>query len=482
MSQPHQTKKYLRLLRTAGTFSLLIVAGVLATGCSKKQPTATTTNQILVRIWRVDQSQDVLKAKMQQFMEKNKSQNVVVSYDQRKSETYELDALKSLAARLGPDIWSVKNDWIGDHTPRFTPLPDNYYYPKDSKGNKATTGTSPAEQVKNIYPAGISEQLIGTDGKSVYALPTAVDSLRMYVNMEMLSTAAQEYRKSLGDKARSEDYTPVQQLLSNPATTWLDLTEQAKYITRRNGNDIQRSAIALGTADNVRNAQDILQLLIMQNGAQIVSSDRRNALFHIPTTTSSGVSVRPGELALDFFTSFANPNKATYTWNASMPQNIDAFGQGKVAMIIGYSDIDAQLKIKYPKMNYKIAPVPQKSATEQAVNMLSFTVEGVTKTANNTGAAFAFLSTYTDLETTKNIASQAKLLSPYLSDLNNSATDPFVKKVLTGKAVFKRSRTQFNEIFSQIIRDVNQNGLPSSQALDAGAESINKLLQDESQL
>ena len=479
-SQPH---RIVEVLRIAGTFSLIAAAGILATACSSKTPTATTgSNQILVRIWRTDQSADVLKNKMTQFMDSNKSQNVSVTYTERNPNTYELDALKSLAAKQGPDIWSVKNDWIGDHVPRFTPLPDNYFFPKDSSGNRATTGPSPANAVKTLYPAGISEQIIGTDGASVYGLPSSVDTLKLYVNMNLFNTAADDFRKSLGSNARSEDFTPVQQLLSNPPTTWLDLVEQAKYITKRNGNDITRSTIALGTADNIKNTQDILQLLMMQNGAQIVSTDRRNALFHIPTTTSSGVSVLPGQLALDFFTSFSNPTKSTYDWNPSMPQDIDAFGQGKVAMIIGYSDIDAQLKIKYPQLNYKVAPVPQKSATDDPVNMLSFNVETVTKTANNAAAAFAFLSSYTDNSTVSSIASQENLITPFLSELKNRSNDPFVKQVLSGKAVYKRSRTQFDELFAQMIRDVNQNGLASDKAIDSAAENINKLLQDDSTL
>jgi ABC-type glycerol-3-phosphate transport system substrate-binding protein len=470
-------------LRTIGLLSLLIVVGVLATGCSKKQNnSATPTSKVLVRIWRTGQSEDVLKNKMQQFTEKNKAQNVSVTYSERNLASYELDSLKSLSSRLGPDIWSIPNDWIGDHTPRLNPLPDNFYFPRNSKGERAATGPSPVDQVKSLYPAGIAEQIISTDGKSVEALPVSVDSLRLYVNTDLLSSAYQAFRAQAGSSAKSEDLTPIQQLLSKPPVTWLDLVEQAKYVTKRDGNTIQQATIALGTADNIPNSADILQMLMMQNGAQIVSTDRRNALFHIPTKTSSGVTVIPGELALDFFTSFSNPNKPNYTWNPSMPQAVDAFGQGKVAMIIGFIDLDTMLKEKYPKMHYTIAPIPQKSVTETAVNLIRFNVEGVTKTADNAAAAFAFLATYTDVDTSTDVAQEMKLLTPYKSRLEARIDDPFIKQILTGKAVYKRSHTQFDEAFRQMIVEVSQNGLALGKAVDAGAETINQLLQEDTLL
>jgi len=470
-------------LRTIALFSLLVGAGILATGCSSK-PSATaggsSTGPVLVRIWRVGQPEDVIKDQIQTFITKNGGPNVIqVTYDERDPATYELDALESLSAQEGPDIWSIENDWIGDHIPQITPLPANYFYPRDNNGVKETTGTSPADEVKQLYPAGIADQLIGTDGSSVYGLPSAVDSLKLYVNTSLLTDAFQNYEKSLGDGATAEQITPVQQLLSAPPATWLDLTQQEKYINQISNGTINEATIALGTADNIQYSNDILQLLMMQNGAQIVSTDRRNALFQIPATTASGSSVVPGQLALDFFTSFSNPSSSSYDWNPSMPDDLDAFGQGKVAMIIGYSDIAAQLKVKYPKLDFTVAPVPQISATGTPVNLIKFTVETVTKTANNTAAAFAFLNDYTDPSSISNLASQENLLSPYLSTLNQNPTDPFVQQVLTGQAVYKKSHTQFDAAFRQMIVDVSQDGIPSDQALDQGAESITELLQND---
>jgi ABC-type glycerol-3-phosphate transport system substrate-binding protein len=223
----------------------------------------------------------------------------------------------------------------------------------------------------------------------------------------------------------------------------------------------------------------------MQNGGKIVSTDRRNALFHIPETTPAGVSVRPGENALDFFTSFARPDHPNYTWNPSMPQALDAFGQGKVAMVVAFSDFGRNLKIKYPKFNFNTVAVPQISVAplQDPVNLIRFNTEVVTKTADNSTLAFNFLKTYTDKSDANRIAKaypSFKLISPFLDTLKNDQTNYFNKQVLTGKAVYKKNREQFDQDFRQMAIDVTQNGLTPDKALDAAAEKINVLLtQDE---
>ncbi len=465
---------------------LILGLGVLATACSKTPTTTTSTSSgVKIRIWRTGQSEDALKGTINQFKGKNQSANLTITYDNRPIETYELDALKSLAARTGPDIWSIPNDWLGDHIPRIQPLPDNYFFPLDGKGKRQTTGPTPAEQVKELYPEGIAEQLITStpDGKtSVLGLPTNVDSLRLYYNRELLSAAGVEYQKSLGPDVKSEVYTPVKQLLNKPPATWGDVLEMEKYVTKLDGTNVVRSTIAFGTADNVSRSADIVSLLILQNGAKVVSTDRKNALFHIPTTSPSGVVVSPGELALDFYASFSNPARASYTWNPSMPQDIDAFGQGRVAMVIAFSDFGDQLKVKYPKFRFEKAAVPQNSVTQEPVNLIKFSIETVTKTADNTAATFAFFPYYTAQNNAVNISGQVGLSSPFTQDLIKKKDDPIVNQIVTGKSIFKRSRTQFDASFRQMIIDVSQNGLTNDKALDAAAERINVILQADNQL
>jgi ABC-type glycerol-3-phosphate transport system substrate-binding protein len=453
--------------RLTGLFSALITAGLLATACGT---TPTTSKAPQLRVWRVDQSVDVVADIRDTFLETNKT--VQFSYQKKSIDGYELAALKSLTARNGPDVWSIPSDWIGDHVARIGVLPDNFFQ-ADSQ-NLPGGPLKPADYVKQIYPAGIVDQ-ISIDGK-VYGLPTGVDTLRLYVNRAIFDDAFTEYRTSLGDNANDDKIQPVKTLLSQAPSTWSDLVDQTTYLTKRNGNTITRSAISLGTADNSPNTADILQLLMLQNGADITTSDHTRALFHIPTTSPSGITQRPGENALDFLASFSNSSKQNYTWNPSMPQALDAFGQGKVAMVIAFSDFGKQLKVKYPKLEYEVDSVPQISVAplQQPVNLIKFWTETVPRVADTPSVALAFMKD--EIRSADSIAREAGLGSPFLKTLNSDATAFPNRQILTGKGVYKKSRDQFDMDFRQMIIDVSQNGLTPSQALDSGAEKINDLL------
>lgn len=480
---PAKSRLNLReFLRIGGLFSLLVCAGFLATGCSKQNNSETETTAINVRVWRYNQEEDIIKQIIDSFVESNSGVALNVTYSNRKLDSYELDSLKSLAARTGPDIWSIPSDWVADHTPRIEPLPETYFYAVDSDGNPASTGTSPVDSIKKLFPTGIAEQIISDDGKTVLGIPSNVDSLRLYYNPSLFQDATEDFRESLGENDTNDKVAPVTQLLNSAPTTWSDLVEQTKYLTKRDGNTITRSAIALGSADNITSSNDILQLLMLQNGIRVVSTDRKSALFHIPTTTPSGLTIRPGEKALDFFTSFSNPNKATYTWNPSMPQDIDAFAQGKVAMLIGFSDLADTLKIKYPRFDYEVAPLPQNSTVDAPINFIRFSLETVTKTADSSAAAFALLKRYTDVSSSRNIAKQKGLISPYLETIKDEASDPLIQQIATGQTVYKKSRPLFDQAFRQMVIDVTQNGLTTDKALDKGAELINTLLRNTTTL
>jgi len=448
----------------------IAVFGLLATGCGTKNNTATT---IPIRIWRLNQDVDPIRDVLTSYMKAHT--NVQITYKKNVEDGYELASLQSLAGKNGPDIWSIPNDWLGDHQDSLQPLPSSYFF--DAKTKK---GPDPVSAVKSLYPPGIAAQLIGTDNQ-VYGVPTNVDTLRLYYNSNVFSDALSDFRKSMGSNYSDSTYQPVRQLLSKqPPATWSDLVQQTKYITQRSGSTVTRSAIAMGTADNVPEAEDTLSLLMLQNGVQVVSNDRARALFGAQVTPPSGGSpIRPGQSALDFYTSFANPTKDTYTWNPSMPDALDAFAQGKVAMVIAYADFGQQLKVKYPRFSFGVGAVPQITTdpAQAPVNFARYDIETVPKVASNLATAFDVLKAYTDSSDARSLASEQKLESPYLATLQQKGTGDFAAvQAITAQSVFKKNRAQFDAAFHDMITAVVQNGESSSTALDVGVQSINNLL------
>lgn len=455
---------------------LVVGTGLLATGCGSTTPSATNS-VVPFNIWRYNQSSDAMSSIINQFQSSYSKYNFVYQNNVL-SDNYETSSIKAMASLSGPDIWEIPNTWIGDDSSVLQPLPSNYFYSSQNKVNP-----TPAQAVAQLYPKGIAEQITSPSGQ-VYGVPSAVDSLVLYYNPAVFQSAINDYQKSLGPNVNNSSFQPVYQLLNNPPATWSNLVDQAQYVNQRNGNSFSRSLIALGTADNVPNSNQILQLMMMQDGATIISSDHKSVLFNDIDRTVVGSTVRPGEKALAFYTSFSDPTKANYSWNNNMPNALDAFGNGELAMVIGFSSFGQQLKIKYPHLNFSTAPVPQiySGAGQNNVNFIQFSLESVPKTSQNQKLAFTFLQSYTSQNSLGNIYQQQNLQSPFLQDLQNAIQLSIgqsgiqANQILTGKAVYEVDRPQFDADFRQMIVDVSQNNTAPGVALDSAAQKINALL------
>src|SRR6185369_16413812 len=108
---------------------------------------------------------------------------------------------------------------------------------------------------------------------------------------------------------------------------------------------------AIGTAKNINRSTDILALLMLQSGTQMTSQGNTSATFSRPVNNQS-----VGESALQYYTDFANPSKQLYTWNDSQHYSIDAFQEGKVAMMFNYSHTTDVLRAKSSRLNFAVAP------------------------------------------------------------------------------------------------------------------------------
>jgi len=103
----------------------------------------------------------------------------------------------------------------------------------------------------------------------------------------------------------------------------------------------------------------------------------------------NGASISPGENSLKFYTQFAKSGGDNpYSWNPQMHYSIDAFAEGKLAMMLNYSWHRDTLTAKAPKLNYEVAPVPQITGNPAAnyANYWGFAVAGNKKIVNSNPA------------------------------------------------------------------------------------------------
>ena len=150
-----------------------------------------------------------------------------------------------------------------------------------------------AQDFQNMF-VDVAYQDFVSENK-IYAIPLYIDTLALYYNKDFLNSAG----------------------ISFPPTNWDEFMDDVEKLTKKDqwGN-IERSGVAMGTAQNINRSTDILALLMLQTGTEMVSQDYRNAVFN-QATHLKGESFNPGRDALRFYTDFSNPTKRVYCWNRS---------------------------------------------------------------------------------------------------------------------------------------------------------------------
>lgn len=260
-------------------------------------------------------------------------------------ETYKKDLLEALASGQGPDIFLIQNNWLPSFGTKLEPSPEIILSAND---------------VEKSFVDVVSRDFIA-DGK-VYAVPLSVDSLALYYNRDMFNAAA----------------------ITSPPKNWDEFNEAVRKLTKfdSSGNIIQSGA-AFGSAYNVNRSTDVLNLLMLQKGVEMIDGVNMKSKLNVGVAGSDGTVSRAGENALGYYTQFANPSSPSYTWNNKMHYSIDAFSAGNVAMMLNYSWQINSIKNKNGKLNFGIAPTPQ-LAENDPINYANYWGYGVAKNKNST--------------------------------------------------------------------------------------------------
>ena len=311
-----------KIIKFAIIFVVIIVifVGAIIVFGKKKGITSKKYN-LTLNIWGVFDNSNAYSEIIDSYRDMNEHINDV-RYKKFPIESYKNELLNALAAGKAPDIFMIHNSWLPDFKDKIVPAPKSLLSTKDYRENFVDVV---------LYDA-IS------DG-DIYAIPLSVDSLALYYNKDIFNSYGIVY----------------------PPKTWQELVDIVKTITRYNeeGDEIVQSAIAMGTADNVNRSMDILLALMMQGGSEITKKDG-SVLFNESISVNGGESINPGKRALEFYTQFAKiTDRNLYTWNSKQHYSVDAFAEGKTAMMINYSWHIKTLRAKNEKLNFAVAPLPQ---------------------------------------------------------------------------------------------------------------------------
>lgn len=450
-----------KYLRTAGISLLALFFALILTGCGKQEE--TTPKELVV--WGFA-DEDVFTPIIKDFNRKNKTKVTYVKKDLNSS--YENDALNSIMSGQGPDVWAIPNDWVYRHKDKLAPLTDSI-----ASDNKIDVASTFADFVQNDNVF---------DGK-VYGLTPGVDMLQIYYNPKLFSEAST--RASTALKSQTDQRKEISSILSQFPITWEEFNKILPWLTVKSGSYITTSAVAMGTSNNISYPEDILSLLMLQNQTTMISEDLGQASFNLPVKNSSGQEIYPGANSLDFYTSYATPASSNYTWNSSMPNDVEAFIEGKVAMIFNYSNLAGYLNQAYPNFKYTRALVPQIGDFNPITDYASYTTYVVPEISPLIDDAWEFIiqlstsSSGTYNSSTLTLSPKKNTDDKVLAN-RRSRKGPTKSEINTATTWNKgRYPVELDNLFRDAITRVNAGAQSSQASLDTAATKETELLRKE---
>lgn len=356
------------------------------------------TQKVELEYWGLWEDEKIFEGVIQDYQKQHP--NVTVTYVKQTPQDYRLKLLARIKEGNGPDMFRFHNTWLPTIAEITSSLPSNIM--------------SNQEFENTFYKVAQNDLKIGS---SYYGLPLEIDGLVLIYNNELFRKAG----------------------ITTAPKTWEDLLNAANTLrVQDTEGNILTSGIALGTANNIEHYADILGWMLLQNGATLKNLN-----------SSEAVEV------LANYRQFAEP--PLNFWNDKMPNNIAAFIQGKVAMIIAPSWRILEIKAANADLDLKTTSLPLLSGN-QPLSLATYWVEGVSKASKHQQEAWQFLHFLVQKDTMTKIyqtQSQTRLFGePYSRvDLRDSLTqNEYIGPVLE-QALYMQSLPMITRTFDKGIND-----------------------------
>lgn len=369
--------------------------------------------------------------------EQNK--NFTFTYVEKNIATFEEEFVRALADGQSPDLVIMREDMLALQKSRLLEIPFASYKERDFKNNFIES----------------TEFLL--TGTGMLGLPLYADPLVMYWNRSLFTNA----------------------LVPIPPQYWDEFLTLPNKLTKKDtAGTVTQSTIALGEWRNITNAKEILSNLLIQGGTSIVSTPRTGApystlMFEVDQTS-------PAFNVLNFYTQFANPVTAQYSWNRSLPASESYFTLGNLAVYLGLASELPTLRAKNPNLNFDVAFIPQPRQAQGSVVFSHIYSLVIPKQAKNVAGAFQVMSLMTASAGASVLEAYTNLPPVRRALLANTPEDPY-------KAVFYRSaiqsatwldpnRKETQTIFQNMIESITSGRQRVTDALRRADSEIKVLL------
>lgn len=250
-----------------------------------------------------------------------KNKNIIFKYIERPLVGFDAALSEAIASGQGPDLVILTQEQLLRNRSKLM-------FQKLDANNIL--------QYKSTYINGANVFL--EDG-AVLAYPLGVSPLMMFYNDRLMTSAG----------------------FAKPPEYWDEMDAYVAKLTQVTDNkDIISSLGALGSFVNTTYPIDILSTLILQTGNSIVTPELQNAQNGETYTAYKSYLGAPSTAQVfSFFNAFSNPNKKLYSWNNSLPNDLDAFATEFSSIWFGYPMDKTRITKRNPNLSLKVANVPQ---------------------------------------------------------------------------------------------------------------------------
>jgi len=368
-----------------------------------------------------------------------------VTYVQKDAGSYDASLINAMASGSGPDLFMVSQDDVSSFADKITPIP----YSAVSEG-----------EFTNSY---IDEGQIFLAPNGALALPFLIDPLVMYTNRDLFASAG----------------------IAAPPTYWSDfLTIAPKLTSLDQSNNVQQSAVALGTWKNIDHAKDILSTLFMQAGDPIVSRSQTGAIGPVFGQAPANAPANPAESALRFYTEFADPGKTTYSWNNALSSSETDFVNGNLAAYFGFASEYATIAARNPNLSFTVSVVPQLMGNTTHLTFGTMTGVALARTARNPQGALTVAEHLTGQQAISLVA-QKIFLPPVRRDVvidtsSNAASAVFVQSSLIARAWLDPAPSLTDPVFENMVEEVLSGAQDPASAVAEGAQALQHVFSETS--
>lgn len=368
-------------------------------------------------------------------------------YIEKDPTTFEADIGNSLAGGAGPDIVFLPDSLIVRHGDKMVPFSSSEYSER---------------KFRNDF---IEQGEMFVDETGAIALPILADPMVLFYNRDLFSASG----------------------VARPPASWTELIQPeigptAKLTQFDNQGNLVQSAIPMGEYSNITHAKDIISLLMMQAGSNIVTRSDADSgesfLTDIGGFVTVGSTGSPSASALDFYMQFSNPTKNAYTWNRSMPMSLDAFAAGFSAMYLGFASELETIRLTSPVLNVDVALAPQRERSRQVT---VGRVYGLAATRKNQSPVAKQVIRNLLVGQYPNMIAKDTGLVPASRVLLSAGTDDPYRVVFYQSALISRSwydpePRRTDQIFQDMVEGVGSGRITATDAVSRAQSELSNLI------